>query len=64
MNSAKACRPPISSWRETYRQLLRSAGARAPALRASLIGQVHDILGRRIRILMENGAYAESDGTF
>ncbi len=27
-------------------------------------GQVHDILGRRIRILMENGAYAESDGTF
>jgi ATP-binding cassette subfamily B protein len=38
MNPAQASRPSITSWRETYRQLLRSAGERAPALRASLVG--------------------------
>jgi ATP-binding cassette subfamily B protein len=30
----------ITPWRETYRQLLRSVGEQAPALRASLIGLV------------------------
>jgi len=30
--------PPITPWRETYRQLLRGVGEHAPALRASLIG--------------------------
>lgn len=29
---------PITPWRETYRQLLRSVGSRGPALRKSLIG--------------------------
>lgn len=38
MNSTQTLRRPVTTWRETYFQLLRSAGTHAPALRASLFG--------------------------
>lgn len=38
MSAVLESTPRITSWRETYRQLLRAAGDHAPALRASLIG--------------------------